>query len=216
MEQEDREQTELLTKISDEIIDLSKTNHKYETEIRELDATKWVDVIEEERNKEKETKVNLEEIKSKLARNTQEIDSLNKKAGDLEKEISSNKEEFDKEQVKLKEERNILEKELETVTHDLEKENEKIENDEKIIADIETELEDLGTRLERQKDEVDELEKELREVNIEEFNLSPKEPRKFRKPDTGEGMSCLNVYDIQLLSTEALLIYFLISALTRL
>ncbi|KAK3102332.1 hypothetical protein FSP39_010566 [Pinctada imbricata] len=188
LEVEDREQTELLTKISDEIIDLNKTNHKYEIEIKELDSTKWVDAIEDEKNRDKEIRLCIEDIRRKLTQHSDEISTVNKKAEDLEKEILAEKSEYETEVKKKEEEDGILEKELKTVSEELDKENEKIDNDKTILDDIEKELQELALKLDQQKGEMEELEKELKEANIEEFNLSPKETRKVKKPDTGEAV----------------------------
>ena len=169
LEKKDIEQANELIKLADEKLKLEQKQKQFESELSKLEPTKWVDIVQAERQAEAKIRSEILEFKSRTTKVGTELKSLQSKLTSLEKDITSEKEELKEEKEKNELEEKNLQDELYKVKSEIQVRTESTENDKEAINKFENELKEMNDELDRKKEEVEELEKELKDVNMKEF-----------------------------------------------
>ncbi|XP_062598146.1 uncharacterized protein LOC134259568 [Saccostrea cucullata] len=188
LEAKQKEESEEIEKITSKIKELEDVTKKYEVEISELDSTSWVDIIEAEKQKEKKIHLEIKMIKDKTTTKTTEIEELNSRIPQVQKDIEKEKTEMEQEAKQRKEEEEKMVEEIKSVKEKLDVENKKIDTDNSELETVENELRDLQNKLDQQKEEVTSLEKQLKDVNLKDFQFSPGPKRKNKSVESGEAV----------------------------
>lgn len=92
-----------------------------------------------------------------------------------------------------KEEEEKMMVEIESAKKNLDQESKKIDAGNSELEKVETELRELQSKLDQQKEEVLTLEKELKHVNMKDFQVSPGPKRKNKSLESGEGKPICSV-----------------------
>ena len=192
LEKKDIEQANELIKLADEKLKLEQKQKQFESELSKLEPTKWVDIVQAERQAEAKIRSEILEFKSRTTKVGTELKSLQSKLTSLEKDITSEKEELKEEKEKNELEEKNLQDELYKVKSEIQVTTESTENDKEAINKFENELKEMNDELDRKKEEVEELEKELKDVNMKEFKqVTPMGGDKGKSHDSsGEGKLC--------------------------
>lgn len=169
LEKKDIEQANELIKLADEKLKLEQKQKQFESELSKLEPTKWVDIVQAERQAEAKIRSEILEFKSRTTKVGTEFKSLQSKLTSLEKDIKSEKEELKEEKEKYELEEKNLQDELEKVKSEIQVTTESMENEKEAIDKFENELKEMNDELDRKKEEAEELEKELKDVNMKEF-----------------------------------------------
>ncbi|XP_077994594.1 ras association domain-containing protein 8-like [Glandiceps talaboti] len=168
-----------LEDIEEEEERLESSFKKNETELSESEF--WEDELElEQQNREmlrkevESAKEKVKDIDNKLVQYGENIEKLTKEIGDVEQGNKDKEEKFQKEfeekEKKLVEEQNQLQKELDLQIH--------IEDlNEKSIEELDETLNKLDQSLSEKKQKSEELDKELKEINLQDFEDTPIMPQ---------------------------------------
>lgn len=187
LEAKEKEESEEIERITGKIKELVEVTKKYEVEISELDSTSWVDIIEAEKQTEKKIHLEIRTLKDNISAKTTETKKLNEKIPQLQKDIDNEKSGMEQERKQRKEEEEKMMVEIESAKENLDKESKKIDAGNSELEKVETELRELQSKLDHQKEEVTTLEKELKNVNMKDFQVSPSPKRKNKSLESGEG-----------------------------
>lgn len=187
LEAKEKEESEEIERITGKIKELEEVTKKYEVEISELDSTSWVDIIEAEKQMEKKIHLEIRTLKDNISAKTTEAKKLNEKIPQLQKDIDNEKSGMEQETKQRKEEEEKTMVEIESAKENLDKESKKIDAGNSELEKVETELRELQSKLDQQKEEVTTLEKELKNVNMKDFQVSPGPKRKNKSLESGEG-----------------------------
>lgn len=188
LEAKEKEESEEIERITGKIKELEEVTKKYEVEISELDSTSWVDIIEAEKQTEKKIHLEIRTLKDNISAKTTETKKLNEKIPQLQKDIDNEKSGMEQERKQRKEEEEKMMVEIESAKENLDKESKKIDAGNSELEKVETELRELQSKLDHQKEEVTTLEKELKNVNMKDFQVSPGPKRKNKSLESGEAV----------------------------
>ncbi|CAC5416944.1 RASSF7_8 [Mytilus coruscus] len=187
LEKKDIEQANELIQIADDKNKLEQKRKQFETELSKLESTKWVDLVQAERQAEAKIRSEILEFKSQTTKVGSELKNLQNKLNSLEKDIENEKNELKEEKEKQELEEKQLKEEVEKVKIKMKTLSDTGDGDKLLIVNIENELKELSEELDRKKDEVVQLEKKLKDANMREFKqVTPMGSDKGKPSDSGE------------------------------
>ncbi|OWF42946.1 uncharacterized protein LOC110460442 [Mizuhopecten yessoensis] len=171
LEDEDRQSLDQKHSIGEEMTCLQQTYNQNEAEVVQLAAVSWVDIINAEKTREKSYRSDILIVKDKTDTCVKDLEINNEKISELEKQVTSEKQEL--EECRQEQEREItqIRKDAEDVKGELEKGVKTFNTDSKCMEEVEEELKSSDEKKESQSKEVETLEKQIKEVNIQELNM---------------------------------------------
>ncbi|KAJ8299335.1 hypothetical protein KUTeg_023395 [Tegillarca granosa] len=187
LEEKDQDRTNQLQTIGEEMTQLEQKQEKYEIEITDLEKTMWVDQIETEKQKEKQFRSEISELKIRIASCESDIGKMNNKVTGLNEEINKEQNDIQENKEKMNKENEKITKEVAEVQEQLETKNKLMESEKETLDNLEEELKKQDEENKKKQEEIESLEKELKEVNMEMFNKPPSSP-KNEKSDSGEAV----------------------------
>ena len=194
LEAKQKEESQEIERVTCKIKELEEVTKKYEVEISELDSTSWVDIIEAEKQSEKKIHLEIKTLKESINSKTAEVKKITEKIPKLQKDIELEKAGMEREKKEMKEEEEKTMEEIKSVKENLDLESKKVEDCNTELETVESELRELHSKLDQQKEEVHSLEKELKNVNMKDFQVSPGPKRKNKSIESGEGKEIDYIY----------------------
>ncbi|XP_076116243.1 uncharacterized protein LOC143083786 isoform X1 [Mytilus galloprovincialis] len=187
LENKDVEQANELIQIAEDKNKLEQKRKQFETELSKLESTKWVDLVQAERQAEAKIRSEILEFKSQTTKVGSELKNLQNKLNSLEKDIENEKNELKEEKEKQELEEKQLKEEVEKVKVEIKTLSDTGEADQILMVKIENDLKELSEELDRKKEDVVQLEKKLKDVNMREFKqVTPMGSDKGKPSDSGE------------------------------
>lgn len=187
LEKKDIEQANELLQLANEKIKLEQKHKQFETELSKLESTKWVDLVQAERQAEAKIRSEILEFRSRTTKVGSDLKSLQTKLISVENDIKNEKLELKEEKDKLELEEKKLKEEIEKVKNEIQVTTESSEADKQLIVKSENELKEMNDALDRKKEEVEVLERELKDANMKEFKqVTPMGGDKGKPTDNGE------------------------------
>lgn len=187
LEKKDADQASELVKLAEEKNVLEQKHKQFESELSKLESTKWVDLVQAERQAEAKIRSEIMEFKNRTTKVGSELKSLQSKLTSLEKDLENEKNELKEEKEKRELEEKQLLEEVEKVKVEVKNITETNDSNKLLIVKLESELKEVGEELNQKKQEVESLEDELKEVNMKEFKqVTPMGGDKGKQTDSGE------------------------------
>lgn len=195
LENKDVEQANELIQIAEDKNKLEQKRKQFETELSKLESTKWVDLVQAERQAEAKIRSEILEFKSQTTKVGSELKNLQNKLNSLEKDIENEKNELKEEKEKQELEEKQLKEEVEKVKVEIKTLSDTGEADQILMVKIENDLKELSEELDRKKEDVVQLEKKLKDVNMREFKqVTPMGSDKGKPSDSGEGNKLNDIF----------------------
>lgn len=192
MEDSEKSHLEQMSFLDGEISKLQEHSKCYESEIMDLEFRRMEDVLEAEKQTEQSLQLEISSIGSKLSNSEQELFLTGAKISLVQQTLAKENDRAESEQQKTKEKEITALQELSTCKQEMTNKLSDQESNDTEYVNIDQEIKDLENAITNKKDELDSLENDLKQANMDDFDLSPVEatsptPISTGPSENGEG-----------------------------